>query len=191
MSSTEPPAGSTPPPGGEPTPPPPTSTPPPMDTGSAPPPPPPPATSGAYGSPTPPAPAGATGAAPAAPGSGPGQPGSLLDRFLARLIDGILVGIVVGVINVVLQNISDSWILYGLISSVVSAVLFLGYFAYRWVDDPRLFPGAFVGFGTVLVLWAVIDEVTLAKRQRLSMMQVGSAILGLVLVALGAYLAFA
>lgn len=130
MSNTEPPAGSTPPPGGEPTPPPPTSTPPPMDTGSAPPPPPPPAPSGAYGSPTPPAPAGAAGAAPAAPGSGPGQPGSLLDRFLARLIDGILVGIVVGIINVVLQTISDSWILYGLISSVVSAVLFVGYFAY-------------------------------------------------------------
>ena len=129
MSSTEPPAGSTPPPGGEPTPPPPTSTPPPMDTGSAPPPPPPPATSGGYGSPTPPAPAGATGAAPAA-ASGAGQPGSLLDRFLARLIDGLIVGVVGVIINVILGMISDSWILNTAVSAVITAVLYVGYFAY-------------------------------------------------------------
>ena len=70
------------------------------------------------------------------------------------------------------------------------AAVFIGYFIYRWVDDPRLFPSVFVGLGAVLVMWAVIDELTLVKRQRSSLMQVGSAILGLVLILLGAYLAF-
>jgi uncharacterized RDD family membrane protein YckC len=59
-----------------------------------------------------------------------GQPGSLLDRFLARFIDGILVGIVVVIINVVLAAASNSWIRTNLVSSVVGAVLYLGYFAY-------------------------------------------------------------
>ena len=76
MSSTEPPVGSTPPPG-EPTPPPPPPanpvTAPPPDQSMAPPPPPPP-------------PAGAAAPAPGLPSQayGPGQPGNLLDRFLAR-----------------------------------------------------------------------------------------------------------
>jgi len=131
MSTTEPPAGSTPPPGGEPTPPP-TSTPPPMDTGSTPPPPPPPASSGgAYGTPPPPAPAAGMGGAPApAAGSGVGQPGNLLDRFLGRLIDGLIIGVAAAIINVVLGIISDSWILTTALSAVITAVLYVGYFAY-------------------------------------------------------------
>ena len=135
MSTTEPPAGSTPPPGGEPTPPPPmstpppASTPPPMDAGTPPPPPPPPATGGAYGAPTPPAPAAGRGAAPAA-ASGVGQPGSLLDRFLARLIDGLILGVVAFFLNLILGIISDSWILTTAISAVITAVLYVGYFAY-------------------------------------------------------------
>jgi uncharacterized RDD family membrane protein YckC len=123
MSTTEPPAGSTPPPG-EPTPPPPTAgTPPPPAPDAATPPPNP----GTY-PPPPPPPAGA--AAPGMPAAGVGQPGSLLDRFLARLIDGIIVGIVVGIITAVLTAASDSWLLSNLISAVVGAVLYLGYFAY-------------------------------------------------------------
>lgn len=122
MSTTEPPAGSTPP--GEPTPPPPAAgTPPPPAPGAATPPPNP----GSY-PPPPPPPAGAGAAG--VPAGGIGQPGSLLDRFLARLIDGIIVGIVVGIINVVLAVVSDSWLLTGLISAIVDSVLFLGYFAY-------------------------------------------------------------
>ncbi len=127
MSSTEPPTGSVPPPG-EPTPPPPPVTPanpatvPPPDQSMAPPPPPPPAN---YGAPAP----GAPGA-PVAGAYGPGAPGNLLDRFLARFIDGILIGIVAVIINVVLAVVSDSFILTGVISSIVTAVLYLGYFAY-------------------------------------------------------------
>lgn len=125
MSSNEPPAGSVPPPG-EPTPPPPPVTPvnpvtvPPPDQSMAPPPPPPPAS---YGAPAP--------GAPGAPAAyGPGQPGNLLDRFLARFIDGILIGIVAVIINIVLAIVSDSFLLTGVISSIVTAVIYLGYFAY-------------------------------------------------------------
>jgi uncharacterized RDD family membrane protein YckC len=123
MSTTEPPAGSTPPPG-EPTPPPPPPMPanpatvPPPDSSMAPPPPPPPMGASA---PVPGAPAGVYGA---------GQPGSLMDRFLARLIDFIIIGIVGFIIRIVLAAISDSWLLANLIDAVVTTVLYLGYFGY-------------------------------------------------------------
>ena len=137
MSSNEPPAGSTPPPGeptpGDPTPPPPPPMPenpatvPPPDPGMAPPPP--PAPGGGYGA-TPPPPAGAMGS-PGAPGAayGPGQPGNLLDRFLARLIDGLIVGVAYVIIYVVLQAAVSYWV--GLfLGGVAAAVLYIGYFAY-------------------------------------------------------------
>jgi uncharacterized RDD family membrane protein YckC len=112
MSTPEPPGGSTPPPG-EPTPPPGEPTPPPPDPGTVPPPPPPPAG------------AAAPGAAP----SGVGQPGNLLDRFLARLIDGIIVGIVVSIIYAILAAATDYWTTV-FINGVVGALLYTGYFAY-------------------------------------------------------------
>jgi uncharacterized RDD family membrane protein YckC len=112
MSSTEPPAGSTPPPG-EPTPPPP----PPAPSASAPPPPPPPA--------------GAAAPMPGAPAAayGPGSPGNLVDRFLARLIDGIIVGIPYWIVYVIAMN-STSYLLGLFFSGIVLAVLAVGYFGY-------------------------------------------------------------
>ena len=68
------------------------------------------------------------------------------------------------------------------------AAVFVGYFVYRWVGDARVIPGAMVGIGAVLIAWSIIDEITLPKRSRLSLLEVGSAILGLGLLALGAYL---
>lgn len=142
MSSTEPPAGPT-PPEGEPTPPPPPPpvagdpVPPPPAAGDAVPPPPaagdavppPPTNPGTYPPPPPPP----AGAAPAAgvPGAayGAGQPGNLLDRFLARLIDGIIVGIVYFIIYIVLYSVASYWVAV-FISGVVAAVLYVGYFAY-------------------------------------------------------------
>jgi uncharacterized RDD family membrane protein YckC len=111
MSSTEPPAGSTPPPG-DPTPPPP------APSGSAAPPPPPPPPAGA--------------AAPVGPGAayGPGGPGNLLDRFLARFIDSIIIGIPTAIVVTILTVASDSWLLSGLVAGVVYAVGYLGYFGY-------------------------------------------------------------
>ena len=84
----------------------------------------------AYGSPPP-------GYGPPQPGpgygpppSGVGQPGSLIDRFVARLIDGVIVGVAGVIINIVLGIISNSWLLTGFVSAVVTAALYLGYFAY-------------------------------------------------------------
>ena len=64
------------------------------------------------------------------------------------------------------------------------------YFLYRLVADDRVIPGVMVGFGAMLVAWAAIDEITLQKRKRLSLLVVGSAILGLVLCGLGLYLTY-
>ncbi|MEU4245044.1 RDD family protein [Actinoplanes sp. NPDC026619] len=58
------------------------------------------------------------------------RPGELLDRFVARLIDGVIVGVVGVIINFVLGAISNSWILTGFFSAVLTAALYLGYFAY-------------------------------------------------------------
>jgi uncharacterized RDD family membrane protein YckC len=127
MSSTEPPAGSTPPPG-EPTPPPPAPeavVPPPPNPSTVPPPPPPPA--------------GAAAPMPGAPVAayGPGQPGNLVDRFLAKLIDFVIVGVVywivvilVGAVLITGYRSGGELFVYWLIISVISAVVFLGYFAY-------------------------------------------------------------
>jgi uncharacterized RDD family membrane protein YckC len=109
MSTNEPPTGMP----GEPTPPPPPAG------GAAPPPPPPPAAPQSY--PAPPA---------GAPAQGLPRPGELLDRFLARFIDGIIVGVVAVIINIVLTVISDSWLLSNALSAVITAVLYVGYFAY-------------------------------------------------------------
>ncbi|HEX5088004.1 MAG TPA: RDD family protein [Nocardioides sp.] len=133
MSSTEPPAGSTPPPG-EPAPPPPPAP----DTSAAPPP---PTNPGTYPPPpaAPPPPAGAAAPAPGAPAAqyGPGFPGNLLDRFLARLIDGIILAVVFGIISAIFSSIIYSGthslgeiFLFYLITGVIETALALGYFGY-------------------------------------------------------------
>jgi len=125
MSSTEPPVGSTPPPA-DPTPPPPpapaaATPPPPTNPGTVPPPPPPPAGYAAPGA--------------AAPGAayGPGQPGNLLDRFLARFIDGLIVGVVYFILYMVLLA-ATSYFLAVFLSGVIAAALYIGYFAYMESD---------------------------------------------------------
>ncbi len=79
-----------------------------------------------------------------APGPGPvtgARPGELLDRFLARLIDFVLLGVVnailvtVIVVGVVMGDSANgfggaSTLAAGLISSLLSAALYLGYFGY-------------------------------------------------------------
>lgn len=119
MSSTEPPAGSTPPIGSTPPPPPPAPAGP---TGATPPPPPPPPPAGAsYGT-------SYTGAP--APGAGVGQPGSLMDRFLGRLLDSVIVGLPAVIVVSVLGAVSGSWLVANLITGVVYAAAYVGYFAY-------------------------------------------------------------
>ncbi|MEO6791873.1 MAG: RDD family protein [Ornithinibacter sp.] len=65
----------------------------------------------------------------AQPPTGP-RPGELLDRFLARLIDGIIIAVVYFVLAAIVAVIIRSGLLRGVIDAVLSAALYLGYFAY-------------------------------------------------------------
>src|SRR4051812_45022569 len=121
MSTVEPPAA------GEPTPPPPANpvTVPPPEQSMAPPPP-------------PPAPTASMPAPPAAAAAGLPRPGELLDRGVARFVDGIILGIVFAIINAVAATIvynsgvhsTGEIILYYAITGIVEALLGLGYFGY-------------------------------------------------------------
>ena len=119
------PSGSQPSAGGPPPPPPP---PPPQRTTRLAPPP--ASEPGGYQAAPPPPP-------PAAPG-GP-RPGELLDRFLARLIDGILLFVVAFIINAVLiaailgtsgSFMGGGTLTYAIVSSIISVVINLGYFGF-------------------------------------------------------------
>jgi uncharacterized RDD family membrane protein YckC len=81
---------------------------------------------------------------PPAPGPAGGQPvpgvprpGELLDRFLARLIDGILLGIVFGVCQAIFVGIFvtgstsvGEYVLAWLFISVITVAVSIGYFAF-------------------------------------------------------------
>lgn len=72
-----------------------------------------------------------TGAVPPPP---PFRPGELLDRFVARLIDGVLIGVVlvpiVIVITIVTSGSSGSRWFGSMVTTLLGALLGLGYFAY-------------------------------------------------------------
>ena len=71
---------------------------------------------------------------PGAPAAyGPGSPGNLVDRFLARLIDGIIVGIVYVILYVILLAAVD-YFLAVFLSGAIAAALYLGYFGYLESD---------------------------------------------------------
>lgn len=142
MSNVEPPPPPTPPGGDGPPPPftpPPSAPPPPADYGQGPLPP------QGYGAPAPGgygAPAPGPYGAPTAQQGLP-RPGELLDRFLARLIDGVLVGVVYVILAVILgailissQSVNQqtgtvdggSRIVYNIVFSVLITAVNLGYF---------------------------------------------------------------
>lgn len=61
-------------------------------------------------------------------GSATGErPGELIERFLARLVDGLLLVVVYGIVAAILRG--DGY-LYDLIMAVMFAALSLGYYAY-------------------------------------------------------------
>jgi uncharacterized RDD family membrane protein YckC len=84
--------------------------------------------------PPPPAPGPAGGH----PVPGVPRPGELLDRFLARLIDGILLGVVFGILSAIFSGIflsgltysTGEWLLYWLFVSVITVAITMGYFAF-------------------------------------------------------------
>lgn len=72
-----------------------------------------------------------------------GRPGELLDRFLARLIDGVILGVAYGIFSSIFRNMFldgfiHSWgevFVYYLALSVVFTALALAYFAF--LDSTR------------------------------------------------------
>lgn len=65
------------------------------------------------------------------------------------------------------------------------AVLALAYGAYRAVEDDRFSSGVFIGFGALLIGYAIVTNLTTRRDQRSGMLQMGQSILGAGLVALG------
>ncbi len=88
--------------------------------------------------PPPPPPPPTPGPAGGQPVAGVPRPGELLDRFLARLIDGIGLGIIYGVLYAVLAGIflkgltysTGEYLLFYLFFSVITTVISLGYYAF-------------------------------------------------------------
>lgn len=116
--------------------------PPPQDPAGQQPPPPPAAPAGqpAYGQPAygQPQYAAAPAGAPVA-----GRPGELMDRFLARLIDGVIIGIAYGILSSIFRGMflngfsysAGEWFLYWIVLTLIWVPLALGYFAF--MDSTR------------------------------------------------------
>ena len=69
------------------------------------------------------------------------------------------------------------------------ASVVIGYVIYRVVQPP-LVGAALLGIGFVMVDWAIIERVTTFRKDRMSMMIAGQALLGIGLAIAGALLAF-
>ncbi len=86
--------------------------------------------------PPPPAPEPVPGQPP--PHLGVPRPGELMDRFLARLIDGVLFGVVYGILYTVLAGIFYSGfsntvgeiLLFSLFLTVLSTIAYIAYYAF-------------------------------------------------------------
>lgn len=71
------------------------------------------------------------------------RPGELLDRFLARLIDGVVIGIAYGILSSIFRGMflnsfsysAGEWIVYWVVLTIIWVPLALGYFAY--LDSTR------------------------------------------------------
>lgn len=63
--------------------------------------------------------------------------------------------------------------------------LALAYGVYRLAGDVRLSAGIFMGFGLLLIDYAVVTYLTTRRDERSGLLQTGQVILGIALVALG------
>ena len=67
-----------------------------------------------------------------------GRPGELMDRFLARLVDGVVIGIAYAILSSILRGIfleglvysTGEWLVYWTVLTLIWVPLALGYFAY-------------------------------------------------------------
>lgn len=64
-------------------------------------------------------------------------------------------------------------------------VVVLGYGLYILLQREELAAGVLAGFGVIALGWAVVDRLTLWRRDRSEMMSVATTLLGIGLIAIG------
>lgn len=69
------------------------------------------------------------------------------------------------------------------------ASVVIGYVIYRFIGDPVV-GAALIWVGFIALDWAIIEKVTTYRKDRLSMMLVGQALLGTGLIVAGALVVF-
>ena len=68
------------------------------------------------------------------------------------------------------------------------AAVIVGYIVYRVLADEGVMGPAFIGFGTAFMGFVLVDRYATWRRDRSGLLQVGTTILALGLLGLGAYL---
>lgn len=66
--------------------------------------------------------------------------------------------------------------------------ILVSYGVYRLIEPRRFVAAVFVGIGTLMLLYRAIDRWALPRAERLELLEIGSIVLGLGLLGLGAYL---
>ena len=67
-------------------------------------------------------------------------------------------------------------------------VIVLAYLVYFFLSNERLVPAIFVGLGLALIGLPLVDRWTLRRNERSGLLQVGTTLLGTVLLLLGGFL---
>lgn len=68
------------------------------------------------------------------------------------------------------------------------AAVFAGYLVYRLLADDKIMGPAFVGFGVAFLGFVLVDRYGTWRRDRSGLLQVGTTVLALGFLGLGAYL---
>lgn len=67
-------------------------------------------------------------------------------------------------------------------------VIVASYLLYYFLSDEQMVPAIFLGLGSVLIGLALVDRWTVRPSERSGLMQVGTTLLGVGLLLLGAFL---
>lgn len=67
-------------------------------------------------------------------------------------------------------------------------VIVAGYLLYYFLSDEAMIPAIFLGLGSVLIGLSLVDRWTVRRSDRSGLLQVGTTLLGIGLLLLGAFL---